>query len=109
MIMQTDHEPGYDSFTALSAYEITPVSAAPDAVHVAVTYHVAGGVEQVIEHDSTVGLRLAPRDSVERVVLAVVRTSAGWRIESPQVDQHVLARTLLEDRALAPSSPADRS
>ena len=108
-ITEPDQEPGYDSFTAIRSYTVTPAARVGDTVKISVVYDVIGSMQQVVDHDTTTGFRLDRHDTTETVIFPVVRSPSGRpKIVSPQIDQHVLAATILAKQTLPPIAPADR-
>jgi hypothetical protein len=87
-------EPAYDSYTVIRQYAVEP----PPTVHgsparIPVRYEVLGWV---IPGAERAGFLPDPR--VELVEFVVVRDDQGWRIEEPQMEQHVLASVVASDR-----------
>jgi hypothetical protein len=108
VIVRADEEPGYDSFTAIRSYALSPADPHGDTTGVLVKYSIIGLVEQKIEGDSTAGMLIVPRDTTEVVFYPVVQTARGWKIVSPQVDPRVLPSAILTSTSLPPLSEADR-
>lgn len=108
-IVEPDHEPGYDSFTAIKQYEVKAGRRVADTLQVPVIYHVVGAVEQTLGRNKAVGLKLVAHDTTESVMFPVVRSPDGkMRIVSPQIDQHVLAAAILSNQRLSVTSASDR-
>lgn len=108
VLVAPEREPGYDSFTAIASYEVESVAVVADTALVEVRYATIGSVVQRVERDQTTGLVLNANPARESVVFRVVATPNGLRIDSPQIDQHVLARSILASSNLPPFSEADR-
>lgn len=95
VITNPEHEPGYDGFTAIARSRVRPLGSNGDTVRVEVVYDVVGTIRQVAEGGGKTGMRFLPRGGSEVVEFPVVRTPRGWRIESPQIDQHVTPGVIL--------------
>ncbi len=90
-------DPGYDSYTAITGFELTPHSTGlNDSAQVRVTYHTAGWI---LAGDST-QVRFMPHDSLETQIFSVIRAGGLWRIASPQIGQHVLVEAALTASSL---------
>lgn len=77
-----DIEPGPDTFTVVRSYKVKPArKVSRDEVRIEVEYDVLGEF----------GLHFRRAPSRRTRVFTVVRTPYGWRIQSPALNQHVLA------------------
>jgi hypothetical protein len=94
-------EPGYDSYTVISGYVATPLSADSSTARVRVDYRRAGYVR-------TTGARSVEFEqsiATESHVFTVALSDNGWRITAPQIEQHVLVETAL---SLSPLNEGDK-
>ena len=84
------HEPGWDTGTLITGYNIHRLVQGPDTARYLVTYDVYSPLNQ-----DSVGfvLRPSPRQEVDTFV--VLRTTYGWRIDSPVIDPHLLPQAAL--------------
>ena len=96
-ISAPDHEPGYDSFTLIADCNLHIVHADSDSVVVKVTYAVIGKSKTIVATNGLpAGFVVIPMNTTETVLFPVVKTSTrSWRINSPQIDQHVSAMGLV--------------
>jgi hypothetical protein len=108
VITKPEHEPGYDGFTAVAGSAVRPLGAQGDTIRVEVVYHVLGTISQVAQGGGTTGMHFVVHADSENVVFPVVRIGHGWKIESPQIDQHVLPEAILSSR-LVRLPEADRA
>lgn len=94
-------EPGYDSYTVISGYEVTPLSADSSTARVRVDYRRVGYVRTTgarsVEFDQSIATELR--------VFTVALSDNGWRIIAPQIEQHVLVEAAM---SLSPLSEADK-
>lgn len=88
-------EPGYDEFTVITGFDIRPLVVTTDTARVRVTYHRAGRIET-----GESSARFVADDSLEVETFVVARTGEGWRIVEPQINQHILAKSVLAAVAL---------
>jgi hypothetical protein len=94
-------DPAYDSATVIRQYTVQP----PPTIHgspakIEVRYEVIGWIVPGKEH-----LGFIPGDKIEVFTFVVVRDDVGWRIQEPQIDQHVLAEVAAA-RKLTPEDAA---
>jgi hypothetical protein len=95
--------PGWDTFTIVTAYRVSPLSRTARAARVRVVYDVAG----VLAGEEA---RAEPR--TETHVFRLVRRGGRWTIAAPQLRPHVSAATALrlverlERNELVPADPA---
>ena len=106
-IKEPDHEPGYDSFTVIADCTLRSRSIHADSVIIDVTYNVIGRSKAFTDAAGAGRFIIVPVDTVETVAFPVVRTAVGWRIESPQIDQHVSPIALLYHVTVKPMLMAD--
>lgn len=109
-------EPAYDSFSVIRSYTVVPpATIAGSPAKITVRYDRIGWAIPEVGQ-----LRFIAQWLPQVVVFVVVRTDEGWRIESPQIAQRVLAEVAAatgfftaEDaarmRALAAEAPPDFS
>lgn len=103
-------EPGYDSHTVIRTYEVQPPpTIAGSPAKIPVRYDVIGWITSS---------GFISQEKLEKFIFVVVLTDDGWRIQAPQIDQHILAEVALkigflsaEDaariRELAAAAPAE--
>jgi hypothetical protein len=84
-------DPGYDSYTLITGFDVSPVALGPDTARIRVTYRTAAWITA---GDAT-RPRVIPHDSAESQLFTVVRKGGRWLIDSPQLDQHVLPAAAL--------------
>ena len=80
-------EPGYDTYTIITAFEVKPLHTDSSTARVEVTYRRAGFLETVGRSTA----KFVRNAAAEERVFTVALTDNGWRITAPQMDQHVLA------------------
>jgi hypothetical protein len=76
-------DPGYDSLTVIRSYKVeTPKDIGGSPVTILVKYDAIGWIASS---------GFIPQENLEAFDFVVVRTEdAGWQIDQPQIDQHVL-------------------
>jgi hypothetical protein len=75
-------DPGYDSHTVIRAFTVVPpANIAGSPAKIVVRYDVIGWV---------VASGFIPEEKIEGFVFEVALTDEGWRIQAPQIDQHIL-------------------
>lgn len=95
-------DPAYDSYSVIRAYAVEPPPTIPGSpARIPVRYDVIGWI--VAEGRRTTFLEQEKEEVFEFVVL---RTDDGWRIDEPQIDQHVLAEIAAASKALSPEDAA---
>jgi hypothetical protein len=95
-------EPAYDSYTVIRGYAVEPpprIAGSP--AKIPVRYDVIGWI--VPEAGRAAFLEQEKEEVFEFVVLL---TDDGWRIDEPQIDQHVLATVAAASKALTQEDAA---
>jgi hypothetical protein len=90
-------DPGYDSYTVITGFEINPGAASSDTAHVRVQYHTVGWIAA----GDSLHSRFTPRDTLEVQDFVLLRRGQRWAISAPQIDQHVLLDSALAKSLLA--------
>jgi hypothetical protein len=91
-------EPGYDSHTVIRAFTVVPPkNIAGSSAKIAVRYDVMGWI---------VASGFIPQEKVEAFEFEVAQTAEGWRIQAPQIDQHILPEIAAAVSILAPEDAA---
>lgn len=78
-------EPGWDYVTVIQAFRVAGMTLGRDSARVEVRYAVAGIIEPADERR----YRFTPDPSTVVQVFTVVREGSAWRIDSPQINQHI--------------------
>lgn len=95
-------EPAYDSYTVIRSYAVEPpprIEGSP--ARIPVRYDVIGWV---VPEAGRASFLEQEREEIHEFV--VLRTDNGWRIDEPQIDQHVLAAVAAASKALTPEDAA---
>ena len=91
-------DPGYDSHTVIRAFTVVPPkTVAGSPARIKVSYDVIGWV---------VASGFIPQEKVEAFEFEVALTDEGWRIQAPQIDQHILPEIAAAISFLAPEDAA---
>jgi hypothetical protein len=95
-------DPAYDSMTVIRRYAVEP----PPTIHgspakITVRYEVIGWIVPGKEHSGFI-----PGDKIEVFTFVVVLGDEGWRIDQPQIDQHVLAEVAAARESITPEDAA---
>ena len=92
------HLPGWDMSTIIKEYSVAARDTLGDTVSFVVTYRTAGGLS------SDNKFYPATSDSkVQTATFTVIKTDWGWRIDGPQVNQHILPAVVWRKWHVAPS------
>ncbi len=81
------HLPGWDAATVIKDFAITPIDSTDRQARFKVRYSVIGTL--------TGGSDLSIHEQVQEIVFLLVRTPWGWRIDGPQLGQHILPRAAI--------------
>ena len=95
-------EPGYESYTVIRGYTVDrPKAIEGSPARITVRYDVIGWI-------APVGAEWVFMEQVGEEVFEfkVLRTDTGWRIDAPQIDQHVLAEVAASRPSRAPEDAA---
>ena len=91
-------EPGYDSHTVIRAFTVVPPkNIAGSPAKIAVRYDVMGWI---------VSSGFIPQEKIEVFEFEVAQTDEGWRIQAPQIDQHILPEIAATMALLTPEDAA---
>lgn len=92
-------DPGYDSHTVIRSYKVeVPKNMGGSPVKILVKYDAIGWI---------VSSGFVPQENLEAFDFVVVRTEdAGWQIDEPQIDQHVLFEVAASLKSLSPEDSA---
>ncbi len=95
-------EQGYESYTVIRGYTVEkPATISGSPAKITVRYDVLGWIVPT-------GAEWTFMEQVGEEVFefVVVQTDAGWRIDAPQIDQHVLAEVVAARPARTPADAA---
>jgi hypothetical protein len=95
-------DPGYESYTVIRGYTVEK----PKAIHgsparITVRYDVIGWIVPVVAE-----WIFMEQEGEEVFEFVVVQTEEGWRIDHPQIGQHVLAEIVAARPARSPEDAA---
>jgi hypothetical protein len=71
-------DPGYDSYTVITGFEITPGATSSDTAHVRVQYHTVGWLTA----GDSLQPRFTPRDTLEVQDFVLLRSGQKWAISA---------------------------
>ena len=96
------HEPGYDSFTVVRKYTVErPRDIQGSPAKVPVRYECIGWVVPAQDHPVFI-----EGDRIEVFTYVAVRGEGGWKIDAPQIDQHILAEVAASRENMTPEDAA---
>jgi hypothetical protein len=86
-LVHWSEEPDWNTIVIIKNYRLAEIKKDQDAAEIAVTYHIQAGYSAG---------HILVQEKVEKIKFQLIKTNAGWKIESPAVYPHMYSLALVK-------------